>query len=131
MKMTYDKKSDSAYIYLNKNEKTKVLKTIEINEDINYNADLDENDNIVGIEILDFKKTYGYIPNSIDVDFLDQNDNLKVFTPDEVAKILKVNSDTIRKYIREGKIPASKIGNTYRITYKNITDFLNQNLINA
>lgn len=131
MKMTYDKKSDSAYIYLNKNEKTKVLKTIEINDDINYNADLDENDNIVGIEILDFKKTYGYIPNYIDVDFLDQNDNLKVFTPDEVAKILKVNSDTIRKYIREGKIPASKIGNTYRITSKNITDFLNQNLINA
>jgi len=118
MKMTYDKKSDSAYIYLNKNEKTKVLKTIEINNNINYNADLDENDNIIGIEILDFKKTYGYIPNSIDVDFLDQNDNLKVFTPDEVAKILKVNSDTVRKYIREGKMPASKIGNTYRITSK-------------
>jgi excisionase family DNA binding protein len=131
MKMTYDKKSDSAYIYLNKNEKTKVLKTIEINDNINYNADLDENDNIIGIEILDFKKTYGYIPNSIDVDFLDQNDNLKVFTPDEVAKILKINSDTVRKYIREGKMPASKIGNTYRITSKNITDFLNQNLINV
>lgn len=37
------------------------------------------------------------------------------YTSDEVAKILKINRQTIQRFIREGKIKATKIGREYRI----------------
>ncbi|NUU99294.1 hypothetical protein XO12_03805 [Marinitoga sp. 1154] len=63
------------------------------------------------------------------VESLNDADSLKVYTPAEVAKILKVNSDTVRRYIRTGKIRASRVGKTYRITQKNIEEFLNSTLV--
>lgn len=129
MKMTYEKSTDSAYILLNKSKEAKVKKTIDLNNDMSFNIDIDESGNVIGIEILDFESTYGYYPESIKVENLDKNKNLEVYTPEEVASILKINSDTVRKYIRAGKISASKIGNNYRLTSKNIEDFLNKNLV--
>ncbi|AJW77002.1 helix-turn-helix domain-containing protein [Marinitoga sp. 1155] len=129
MRMTYEKSTDSAYIYFSKEKNNKIVKTISLNDDMTFNADIDENGNVIGIEILDFKETYGYIPKNIQVESLNDADSLKVYTPAEVAKILKVNSDTVRRYIRTGKIRASRVGKTYRITQKNIEEFLNSTLV--
>jgi len=53
----------------------------------------------------------------------------QVFTPDEVAKILKMHAQTVRKWVREGKIKASKIGSDIRITGKSINEFISKNEI--
>ena len=39
----------------------------------------------------------------------------QLYTSDEAAKILKLNNETIRRFIREEKIKAVKIGREYRI----------------
>lgn len=36
-------------------------------------------------------------------------------TPEQAAEYLQVNRETIYRYIREGKLVASKLGRTYRI----------------
>ena len=36
-------------------------------------------------------------------------------TPQEVADLLKVTEQTVRRWVREGKIPATKFGQTIRI----------------
>ena len=38
-----------------------------------------------------------------------------IFTPEQAAEYLQVNRETIYRYIREGKLVASKLGRTYRI----------------
>jgi len=37
------------------------------------------------------------------------------FTPDEVATIYRVTGTTVRRLIRNGEIPAVKVGSQYRI----------------
>ncbi len=39
----------------------------------------------------------------------------EVMTPDQAADYLQVNRETIYRYIREGRLVASKLGRTYRI----------------
>ena len=51
---------------------------------------------------------------------------LRVFTPAEAAAILKVNPQTIWKYIREGKLMASKLGRVYRIREIDLENLLEQ-----
>src|SRR3990170_8951622 len=38
-----------------------------------------------------------------------------VLTPEQAAEYLQVNRETVYRYIREGKLVASKLGRTYRI----------------
>lgn len=38
-----------------------------------------------------------------------------IFTPEQAAEYLQVNRETIYRYIREGKLVASKLGRAYRI----------------
>ncbi len=38
-----------------------------------------------------------------------------IMTPDQAANYLQVNRETIYRYVREGKLAASKLGRTYRI----------------
>src|SRR3989344_1111951 len=38
-----------------------------------------------------------------------------IFTPDQAAEYLQVDRETIYRYIRQGKLVASKLGRTYRI----------------
>ena len=52
MRTTYDKTADAAYIYLNEKE---IEETKEISDSIYVDYDRDQN--IVGIEILDFSST--------------------------------------------------------------------------
>ena len=39
----------------------------------------------------------------------------EVLTPEQAAEYLQVNRETIYRYIREGKLVASRLGRTYRI----------------
>ena len=46
------------------------------------------------------------------------------YTPAEAAEILHKNPDTVRRYIRSGKLKAQKVGNTWYITDKTLTEFV-------
>ena len=39
----------------------------------------------------------------------------EIFTPEQAAEYLQVERETIYRYIRQGKLVASKLGRTYRI----------------
>lgn len=43
-----------------------------------------------------------------------------ILTPEQAAEYLQVNRETIYRYIREGKLVASKLGRTYRIPRRSI-----------
>lgn len=46
------------------------------------------------------------------------------YTPDEIAEKIKVSEQTVRRYLRDGKLEGFKIGNNWRITEKNFLDFI-------
>ena len=43
-----------------------------------------------------------------------------VMTPDQAAEYLQVNRETIYRYIREGKLVASRLGRTYRVPRRSL-----------
>ena len=43
-----------------------------------------------------------------------------VLTPEQAADYLQVNRETIYRYIREGKLMASKLGRTYRVPKRSL-----------
>ena len=43
-----------------------------------------------------------------------------VMTPEQAADYLQVNRETIYRYIREGKLVASKLGRTYRVPKRSL-----------
>jgi excisionase family DNA binding protein len=51
-------------------------------------------------------------------------EGVKFYTIPEVAKVLKVTPQTIRVYIKKGKIKGKRVGRPILITEKNIKDFL-------
>jgi excisionase family DNA binding protein len=48
----------------------------------------------------------------------------EIFTPEQAAEFLQVDRETVYRYIRQGKLVASKIGRTYRIPRGSIERFL-------
>lgn len=50
---------------------------------------------------------------------------LILYSPEDVAKILRVSRRSIYNYIKSGKLKAVKIGKEWRITEKNLIDFTN------
>jgi excisionase family DNA binding protein len=44
----------------------------------------------------------------------------EVLTPEQAADFLQVNRETIYRYIRDGRLVASKLGRTYRIPRRNL-----------
>jgi len=48
----------------------------------------------------------------------------EIYTPEEVAKKLKVSEQTIRRYLREEKIEGFKIGNNWRIKEQSFLKFI-------
>ena len=50
--------------------------------------------------------------------------DIKVFTLDEVADILKVTKRTLYNYVKEGKLPAVKMGKYWRVTEDSLQAFL-------
>lgn len=50
----------------------------------------------------------------------------EVLSVNEVSKVLSVNAQTVRKWIRDGKLKASKpTGKNYIIQAKDLKDFIN------
>lgn len=49
----------------------------------------------------------------------------KLFTLQEVADFLKVTRQTIYNYKDSGRLKATKIGKEYRVSEKQLQDFLN------
>ena len=48
----------------------------------------------------------------------------EIFTPEQAAQFLQVNRETVYRYIRDGKLAASQLGRSYRITRRNLDDLL-------
>jgi excisionase family DNA binding protein len=49
---------------------------------------------------------------------------MKIYDLKEVVKILGLNIQTVRKFINEGKLKASKVGTHYMVTEDAIKEFL-------
>ena len=47
-----------------------------------------------------------------------------VYTPEEVATLLKLHPQTVYQYIRKGRIRAAKLGRVWRIRHRDLDDFL-------
>ncbi len=50
--------------------------------------------------------------------------DIKVYTLQEVANILRVSRQTIYNYVTAKRLKASKIGKEYRVTEEDLQDFL-------
>ena len=50
----------------------------------------------------------------------------RYYTPAEVAEILKVKRQTVYTWIREGRLNASNVGRTRRISEEDLNKFVNQ-----
>ncbi len=48
----------------------------------------------------------------------------EMLTPEQVAVYLQVNKKTIYRFIREGKLPAVRLGRHYRVSGDNLSWFL-------
>jgi excisionase family DNA binding protein len=44
----------------------------------------------------------------------------EIMTPDQAAKYLQVDRETIYRYIRDGKLDASRLGRSYRVPRRNL-----------
>ena len=49
---------------------------------------------------------------------------IKVYTLDEVANILKVSRRTLYTYVKEGMLPAVKMGKYWRVSQENLQAFI-------
>lgn len=54
-----------------------------------------------------------------------------VYTPEEVSNILKINIQTVRKYLRTGKLKGAKFGKQWRISEKQLEEFFQENCRNT
>lgn len=50
----------------------------------------------------------------------------KIYTPEQVAQMLQLHPLTVTKYIKKGKLQASRIGRIYRITEDAVQAFLEE-----
>lgn len=44
----------------------------------------------------------------------------EIYTPDQAAEYLQVNRETVYRYIRQGKLVASKLGRSYRVPRRSL-----------
>jgi excisionase family DNA binding protein len=55
----------------------------------------------------------------------------EVYTPLEVATMLRVTRTTIYEHIKSGQLKAIRIGNRYRITKAQLEEYIQQNVVNG
>ena len=48
----------------------------------------------------------------------------KLLSLKEVSEVLRLNINTVRRYVREGKIPAAKFGRIYRVREEALEEFI-------
>lgn len=52
---------------------------------------------------------------------------MKVYTPEEVAEIMKISKMTVYRHIKKGILRASKIGQKYRISEEQLQAYFDDN----
>lgn len=52
-------------------------------------------------------------------------DDVKVYTLDEVASIMRLTKRTLYNYVKSGVLRASKVGKYWRVTVQDLQDFAN------
>ena len=55
----------------------------------------------------------------------DKITNLKLYSLQELAKLLEVSERTIHNYVKAGKIKGVKVGGKWKFTEENIRKFVN------
>ena len=55
---------------------------------------------------------------------------MKFYTVEEVAKMLNVSLQTIRRYIKSGKLQAIKLGKSYKISQEHVDKALKEHEVN-
>ena len=55
----------------------------------------------------------------------------ELYTPLEVAKMLRVTRTTIYEHIKNGQLKAIRIGNRYRISKAHLEEYIQQNAVNG
>jgi len=58
---------------------------------------------------------------------LKTSEHLAFLTPDEVSELLRVSVYTVRRWIKEGSLPAYKVGRGWRISEMAMDEWLSQN----
>mgnify|MGYP000580894038 CR=1 FL=1 len=53
----------------------------------------------------------------------------KYYTVEQISELLSMHPKTIQRYIREGKLPANKIGKSWRISGHDLSVFAESNNI--
>jgi excisionase family DNA binding protein len=54
-----------------------------------------------------------------------RDEEMRVFTPDQVAEILQLPPRTIREHLRQGKLKGVRVGRHWRIPEKAVNEYLN------
>ena len=105
MRVSFDRIADASYIKISNK---KIKKTISVSD--YCNIDIDENDRIVGIELL-FVSEY-------------MRDSKLWLGVEDVAEYLNKSPVTIRRWIQEKKIPSYKIGREYMFVKEELDDYI-------
>ena len=105
MRVSFDRIADASYIKISNK---KIKRTISVSD--YCNIDIDENDRIVGIELL-FVSEY-------------MRDSKLWLGVEDVAEYLNKSPVTIRRWIQEKKIPSYKIGREYMFIKEELDDYI-------
>ena len=105
MRVSFDRIADACYIKISNK---KIKKTFAVSD--YCNIDIDENDRIVGIELL-FVSEY-------------MRDSKLWLGVEDVAEYLNKSPVTIRRWIQEKKIPSYKIGREYMFIKEELDDYI-------
>ena len=54
-----------------------------------------------------------------------QEPDMRLMSVDDMAETLQLNKATVQRWIREGRIPAKRLGKEYRITRQEFIDWYN------
>ena len=51
---------------------------------------------------------------------------MKTYTTEQIAAILQLDGETIRRYIKQGKLKAMKFGRVWRVTEEELQRFMDE-----
>ncbi len=105
MRVSFDRIADASYIKISNK---KIKKTISVSD--YCNVDVDENERIVGIELL-FVSEY-------------MRDSKLWLGVEDVAEYLNKSPITIRRWIQDKKIPSYKIGREYMFVKEELDEYI-------